>query len=206
MLYIVIIKESYIAQYMLHILYTILLNTIKKIYFSRNPHLAFFPSLSCSAWIIANCRLDRVKPGATEFIVRGFARDEPITCLSLTHLVSLCCRQCPTARIDRHRWAKLPRDTHSSHTRSITRKFTTCSNMSDLAEPYQLAPNRRCVLILFAFNRIILPPTPTRPDLSPPDLISSDTERSLLSSSERTHTPDRSQDEGRENPQILWVK
>lgn len=47
------------------------------------------------------------------------------------------------------------RETHSSHTRSITRKFTTCSNMSDLAEPYQLAPNRRCVLILFASKCIL---------------------------------------------------
>lgn len=71
-----------------------------------------------------------------------FCRNKPIsiedhlmTTVSLTHLVSLCYRQCPTARVDQHRWTKLPRDTFVTHLLVHTQIYY-CSNMSDFVKSY----------------------------------------------------------------------
>lgn len=95
--------------------------------------------------------------------------DHLMTAVSLTHLVSLCCRQCPTASVDQHRWAKLPRDTFAcSHANLLPALI--CRTLPSLIN----SSIQQCVPILFA--KRILP---------------SGYEQSLLFSTERTYMSDR---------------
>jgi len=115
-----------------------------------------------------------------------FCHNKPIsienhlmTTVSLTHLVSLCYRQCPTARVDQHRWTKLPRDTFVTHLLVHTQIYY-CSNMSDFVKSYyQLVQSA-----MWRFS-----------SLSVHSFLPSGYEQFLLFSTERTHMSDRSWNE-----------